>query len=57
MRIVDIIEKKRDGGELTREEIEELILGYVKEQVPDSEEIQILVNFISASKRGIISKM
>ena len=29
----------------------------VKEQVPDSEEIQILVNFISASKRGIISKM
>ncbi len=35
MRIVDIIEKKRDGAELTREEIEELILGYVKEQVPD----------------------
>ena len=35
MRIVDIIEKKRDGGELNREEIEELILGYVKEQVPD----------------------
>ena len=29
----------------------------VKEQVPDSEEIQILVNFISASNRGIISKM
>ena len=29
----------------------------VKEQVPDSEEIQILVNFISASERGIISKM
>ena len=35
MRIVDIIEKKRDGGELSREEIEELILGYVNEQVPD----------------------
>ncbi len=35
MRIVDIIEKKRDGRELNREEIEELILGYVKEQVPD----------------------
>ena len=35
MRIVDIIEKKRDGGELSREEIEALILGYVKEQVPD----------------------
>ena len=35
MRIVDIIEKKRDGGELNREEIKELILGYVQEQVPD----------------------
>ena len=35
MRIVDIIEKKRDGGELTREEIEALITGYVQEQVPD----------------------
>ena len=35
MRIVDIIEKKRDGGELNREEIEELIRGYALEQVPD----------------------
>ena len=35
MRIVDIIEKKRDGGELTREEIEAQITGYVQEQVPD----------------------
>ena len=31
MRIVDIIEKKRDGQELSREEIETLILGYVQE--------------------------
>lgn len=35
MRIVDIIEKKRDGKELNREQIEALILGYVKGQVPD----------------------
>ena len=35
MRIVDSIEKKRDGGELSREEIEALILGYVQDQVPD----------------------
>ena len=35
MRIVDIIEKKRDGEELNREQIEALILGYVKGQVPD----------------------
>ena len=35
MRSVDIIEKKRDGEELNREQIEALILGYVKGQVPD----------------------
>lgn len=35
MRIVDIVEKKRDGGELTRAEIEQLVLGYVKGEVPD----------------------
>ena len=29
----------------------------VKEQVPDSEEIQTLINFINATKRGIISKI
>ncbi|MGC8781362.1 MAG: thymidine phosphorylase, partial [Anaerolineae bacterium] len=35
MRIVDIITKKRDGGELTREEIETFVRGYVNGDVPD----------------------
>jgi pyrimidine-nucleoside phosphorylase len=35
MRTVDIITKKRDGGELTREEIEAFIKGYVAGEVPD----------------------
>lgn len=35
MRIVDIITKKRDGGELTREEIETFVRGYVSGDVPD----------------------
>jgi len=35
MRIVDIITKKRDGGELTRDEIEAFIRGYVSGDVPD----------------------
>ncbi len=35
MRIVDIITKKRDGGELTRGEIEAFITGYVAGDVPD----------------------
>lgn len=35
MRIVDIITKKRDGGELSREEINSFIQGYVAGDVPD----------------------
>jgi len=35
MRIVDIITKKRDGGELTRAEIDFFIKGYVAGDVPD----------------------
>lgn len=35
MRMVDIIEKKRDGHTLNKEEIEFVIEGYVKGQIPD----------------------
>lgn len=35
MRIVDIIAKKRDGGELTPEEIKTLVDGYVDGSVPE----------------------
>jgi len=35
MRTVDIIERKRDGAELSREEIEHLVMGYVRGDVPD----------------------
>ncbi|MDQ0194467.1 pyrimidine-nucleoside phosphorylase [Paenibacillus wynnii] len=35
MRAVDIIQKKRDGGELTREEIAFLIQGYSNGEIPD----------------------
>lgn len=35
MRIVDIIEKKRDGKELTREEFEFFIKGYLNGSIPD----------------------
>ncbi|WP_339319756.1 pyrimidine-nucleoside phosphorylase [Paenibacillus sp. FSL R10-2734] len=35
MRAVDIIQKKRDGGELSREEISFLIQGFSKGEVPD----------------------
>jgi len=35
MLMVDIIRKKRDGFELSKEEIEEFISGYVKGDIPD----------------------
>jgi pyrimidine-nucleoside phosphorylase/thymidine phosphorylase len=35
VRAVDLIQKKRDGGELTRDEIELFVRGYAKGDVPD----------------------
>ncbi|MFC0560760.1 pyrimidine-nucleoside phosphorylase [Halalkalibacter alkalisediminis] len=35
MRMVDLIEKKRDGGELTNDEIQFMIEGYTKGDIPD----------------------
>ena len=35
MRAVDIIEKKRDGHELTRDEIEFFVNGYTRGEIPD----------------------
>ncbi|UOQ48050.1 pyrimidine-nucleoside phosphorylase [Gracilibacillus caseinilyticus] len=35
MRMVDLIAKKRDGKELTKEEIDFMIDGYTKEEIPD----------------------
>ncbi|TCW37827.1 pyrimidine-nucleoside phosphorylase [Laceyella sacchari] len=35
MRMVDLIEKKRDGGELTTEEINFFVQGYTRGEIPD----------------------
>ncbi len=35
MRVVDLIRRKRDAGELTRQEIDFLIAGYTRNEIPD----------------------
>ncbi|TME73669.1 MAG: hypothetical protein E6I48_11195, partial [Chloroflexi bacterium] len=35
MRAVELIERKRDGGTLTAEEIDHLVQGYTKGEIPD----------------------
>jgi len=35
IRPVELIERKRDGGELTAQELEELMLGYARDEIPD----------------------
>ncbi|HCM79256.1 MAG TPA: pyrimidine-nucleoside phosphorylase, partial [Lactobacillus sp.] len=35
MRMVDIIERKRNGAELTKEELHTFIEGYTKGEIPD----------------------
>jgi len=43
MRMVDILEKKRDGGKLTREEIRFFIHGYVAGEIPDYQASALLM--------------
>lgn len=43
MRMVDIIAKKRDGGELSKEEIEHFITGYTDGDIPDYQVSSLLM--------------
>lgn len=43
MRMVDIIEKKRDGGKLTKEEIDFFVNGYVRGDIPDYQASALLM--------------
>ena len=43
MRMVDIIEKKRDGGKLTKEEIDFFVSGYVRGDIPDYQASALLM--------------
>ena len=50
MRVVDLIEKKRDGGTHSRDELEALIGGYVRDEVPD---YQIAAWLMAVCWRGL----
>lgn len=53
MRMVDLIEKKRDGGILTRNEINFIIRGYVNGEIPD---YQISAWAMAVFFRGMITE-
>ena len=51
MRVVDLIEKKREGGAHSREELEALIGGYVRGEVPD---YQVAAWLMAVCWRGML---
>ncbi|MCQ2792817.1 MAG: pyrimidine-nucleoside phosphorylase [Bacilli bacterium] len=57
MRMVDVITKKRDGHELTDEEISFFVDGYVKGKIPDYQVSSLLmaILFKGMSKREIVT--
>ncbi|MFP3359096.1 thymidine phosphorylase, partial [Planococcus sp. SIMBA_143] len=56
MRMVDIIAKKRDGGELSKEEIEHFINGYTDGDIPDYQVSSLLMsiffNYMTQEERA-----
>jgi pyrimidine-nucleoside phosphorylase len=51
LRVVDLIEKKRDGGSHSREELEAIVAGYVRGEVPD---YQIAAWLMAVCLRGML---
>jgi pyrimidine-nucleoside phosphorylase len=50
IRPAELIERKRDGGELTAEEIRELVLGYTRDEIP---EYQLAAFLMAVYFRGL----
>jgi pyrimidine-nucleoside phosphorylase len=43
MQMIDLIEKKRDGGELSRDEIDFFVQGYTADEIPDYQAAALLM--------------
>jgi pyrimidine-nucleoside phosphorylase len=52
IRVPELIERKRDGGELTAAEMEELMLGYARDEIPD---YQLAAFCMAVMFRGLTS--
>jgi len=52
IRPVELIERKRDGGELTAAELDELMLGYARDEIPD---YQLAAFLMAVFFRGLTS--
>jgi len=46
MRAVELIEKKRDGGKLSNDEIDFLVQGYVRKEIPDYQISALLMTIV-----------
>lgn len=58
MRMVDIIQKKKDGGRLTREEIDYFVNGYTRGEIPDYQMSALLMAIcFQGMTQGEISKL
>src|ERR1051326_3158032 len=52
MRIVDLIRTKRDGGELSREQIEAIVGGYTRGDIPDYQMASFLMAVLLKGMSG-----
>ena len=55
MRTVDLIQRKRDGGELSPEEISYLVDGYTRGEIPDYQMSAFLMALFSFVGRARIA--
>src|SRR2546421_4439762 len=53
IRATELIQRKRDGGELTPDELSELVLGYAREEIPD---YQLAAFCMAVCFRGLTSR-